>query len=181
MSRSLPRPRPRRLAPRPALLAPRAQVAAELALEPAARLHVERAVDRLVRDPHVFIVGVPAPQPARDLLRRVVLAQPLGHHPRQLRAAPELGRLGPPRPPPGLVVGELGPVTAAAPAAADLAPDRRVRAAQRTADPAIRIAARDPTRDLLALGRGQTAARAPPRPPRPDPAAIAQVTADLAP
>ena len=163
-----------RLAPPPST----AQMAAELAPKRPPRLHVERAVDRLVGDLHALIVGVRAPQPARDLLRGVVLAQALDHHPAQLGATLELGLLRAPRPPPGLLVGEVGAVAPPTAAAADLAADRRVRAAERAADRPIRVAAGDTTRDLLALGERQTARRAPTRAARPNPPTGIQVTVD---
>jgi hypothetical protein len=95
----------------------------------------------------------------------VVLAQALGDQAPELGRAPQLGRLRPPGPQPGLLVGEVG--AAAVPAApADLAPDRGVGAPERPGDLAIGVAAGDPARDLLALGQAQ-AARGPP--PRPDP------------
>ena len=48
----------------------------ELARKRPARLDVQRAVDRLVRDPHLLIVGVRESEPARDLLRRASCPSP---------------------------------------------------------------------------------------------------------
>ena len=45
--------------------------AGQLAAEPAAALDVQRLVDRLVRHPHLRIVGKVLPQPSRDLLGAV--------------------------------------------------------------------------------------------------------------
>src|SRR3954469_3210941 len=47
-----------------------AQVAGQLRLERAARLHIQRLVDRLGRHPQLRLVGTPAAQPPGDLLRR---------------------------------------------------------------------------------------------------------------
>src|SRR6266508_3767490 len=49
--------------------APRAQAGRQLAAQRAAALHVERLVDRLVRDPHRGIIGKVDREPVRDLLR----------------------------------------------------------------------------------------------------------------
>jgi hypothetical protein len=114
-------------------------------------------------------------QPAGDLLGRVVQAKPPHDCPAKLRAALELGRLRPPRPVPGLLVGEVGTVAAPAPAAADLAADRRVRPADRP----IRVAAGDAAGDLLALGEGQAPRRAAAQAAGSDPTASHQVATDL--
>src|ERR1700731_2860164 len=136
---------------------------AELALERAPRLHEQRAVDRLVRDLHPLIVGVLEPQPSSDLLRRVIKAQTLPHQRRELGAALELRRLRTPSTQPSLLVSEVRAITAPAPATAYLARDRRVRTTKRTPDLTIRIAARDPARDLLPLRQAQTPLGTPPR------------------
>src|SRR5438445_1784423 len=47
----------------------RAQACGELAPQSTAALHIQRLVDRLVRDPHRFIMREVEPQPAGDLLR----------------------------------------------------------------------------------------------------------------
>src|SRR3954469_1617422 len=52
------------------------QAGDQLALERAAALHVERLIDRLVRDPHPRIIGELELEPLRDLLRA-----PRGHPP----------------------------------------------------------------------------------------------------
>src|SRR3954466_15995333 len=48
---------------------PGAQTGHQLALERAPALHVERLIDRLMRDTHGLIIREIEPQPVRDLLR----------------------------------------------------------------------------------------------------------------
>ena len=76
----------------------------QLAAQCAARLHVQRLIDRLGRHPHLRLVGVILAQPAGDLLRGVPLGQlgldPLaqhlvGHQLRWFRAARPLDRPAP--------------------------------------------------------------------------------------
>jgi hypothetical protein len=56
------------------------QMRDELALEHPARLDVEAAIDRLMRNAHGHIVGVFRDEPARDLCGRPILAQFGRHH-----------------------------------------------------------------------------------------------------
>ena len=78
--------------PGEALLTPGSEMQGELAPQRPTRLDVQRAIDRLVRDLHLLIVGVREPQPARDLLRRVILPEPLDHKLTQLATELELRR-----------------------------------------------------------------------------------------
>src|SRR3954454_20979144 len=89
----------------------------QLPLQRSPRLDVEGAVDRFMGDLHPLIVGVADPQPARDLLGRVVLSEALLDHPAKLGTELEPRRARPPRAPPGLALCGVGAV-AAAPAAA---------------------------------------------------------------
>jgi hypothetical protein len=74
-----------------------AQVLGQLAIERAARLHVQRLVDRLRGHPHLRLVGELAAQPAGDLLGRVAPRQIVLHELAQREVRRELGRLGPRR------------------------------------------------------------------------------------
>src|SRR5204862_5694939 len=58
-----------RACPRYPQRAPGPQTGDELALESAPALHVERLVDRLMRDRHRVIIGEVDPEPVRNLLR----------------------------------------------------------------------------------------------------------------
>src|SRR5215216_7888663 len=98
----------------------------QLPLQRAPRLDVEGVVDRLVGDLHRLIVGVADPQPARDLLGRVVLLEAPLDHPAKLGTELELCRPRPPRAPPGLALCGVGAVAPAAAATVDLTRDRRV-------------------------------------------------------
>ena len=67
---------PARPAPGPAA----AQVAGQLLAQRPAGLHEQRQVDRLVRHPHLRVVGIARRQPTRDLLRRPAQLQLALHH-----------------------------------------------------------------------------------------------------
>src|SRR3954462_12677722 len=136
----------------------------QLPLQRPPRLNVEGAVDRLVGDLHRLIVGVADPQPARDLLRGVVLCQALLDHPAKRGAELELCRPRPPRAPPGLALCGVGAVAPAPAATVDLTPGRRGWGAQRPGDRAGRLTAGDRARDLLALFKAQAPLRAPASP-----------------
>jgi hypothetical protein len=77
------------LAQRPA----RPQVARQLALERAARLHVQRRIDGLRGHPHLRLVGEPAAQPPGDLLGREASPQIVLHDFPQPRVHGQLGGL----------------------------------------------------------------------------------------
>ena len=62
-------PRASRPRPRHAQRAPGAQARGQFAAQSAAALHVERLIDRFVRDPHRLIIGIVHAQAVRDLLR----------------------------------------------------------------------------------------------------------------
>src|SRR5215207_9182014 len=81
------------MAPRPAS----PQVPGQLPPKRPPRLDVEGAVDRLVGDLHRLIVGVADPQPARDLLRGVVISEALLDHPAKLGTELEPRRRPPQR------------------------------------------------------------------------------------
>jgi hypothetical protein len=106
----------------------------ELARQRPTRLHIERAIDRLVRDLHLRIVGVCAPQPARDLLRRVILPEPLDHQLTQPGTELELRGSRPSRPLPRRPLGRVRAIPPTAAATVDLARDRGVRTAQNATD-----------------------------------------------
>src|SRR3954454_21963142 len=120
----------------------------QLPLQRPPRLDVKRAVDRLMRDLHRLIGGVADPQPARDLLRRVVVLETLLDHLAKLGAKLELCRSRPPRAPPGLALCGVGAVAPPSAAAVDLTGDRRVGAAKCPGDGAGRVTAGDRARDL---------------------------------
>src|SRR5215207_6306157 len=107
------------------------------------RLDVEGAVDRLVGDLHRLIVGVADPEPARDLLRGVVILEALLDHPTKLVTELELRRPRPPRAAPGLAVCGVGAIAPPPAATVDLTRDRRVGATQRPGDRARRVPAGD--------------------------------------
>src|SRR4051794_34400135 len=127
------------------------QMPGQLPLQRPPRLDVEGAVDRLVGDLHRLIVGVADPQPARDLLGRVVVSEALLDHLAKLGAELELCRPRPPRASPGLALCGVGAVAPPSAAAVDLTRDRRVGAAKCPGDRAGRVPAGDRARDLLAL------------------------------
>ena len=99
-----------------------------------ARLDVQRAVDRLVRDLHLLIVGVRESQPPRDLLRRVILPEPLDDERTELETELELCRSRAPGPLPRRPLGHVCAIAHTAAATVDLAGDRGVRATQDTTD-----------------------------------------------
>jgi hypothetical protein len=136
----------------------------ELTAERASPLDVKRPVDRLVGDPHRLIVGVGEPQPAGDLLGRVVLSQAPFDQPSELGAELELRRARPALPAPGLAVRRVGAVAGPTAAAVDLPNDGRVGATEGPGDRARRVATGDPARDLLALFEAQRALVAPASP-----------------
>ena len=70
------------------------QARGELTVQPATRLNVDRLVDRLVRHPHLRLIGKVQPQPASDLLGAVLGGQPRLHLFLQLRIGGQLARLG---------------------------------------------------------------------------------------
>src|SRR5206468_11658700 len=94
------------------------------------RLHIQRAIDRLMRDMHRLIVGVAQAKPARDLLGRVILAKALLNQAAKLGAELKLCRPRPPRTPPSLTVRGVSAIPAPTAAAVDLTGDRRMRATQ---------------------------------------------------
>jgi hypothetical protein len=68
----------------------------QLPFQRAAALDIQRLVDRLVRHPHLRIVGIVLPQPGSDLLWTVVVVQPSLHLTPQRQIPRQLRRLGPP-------------------------------------------------------------------------------------
>src|SRR3954468_5023885 len=98
----------------------------QLPLQRSPRLDVEGAVDRLMGDLHPHIVGVADPQPARDLLGRVVLSEALLDHPAKLGTELEPRRSRPPRAPPGLALCGVRGAPPPPAATVDLTRDRRV-------------------------------------------------------
>ena len=133
----------------------RAQMLDQLLLQRAAGLHVQPAIDRLVRHPQRLILGVGPLQPPGDLLRRPVVPELCRPRAPQVRVRGELTRLGAQRSTPGLPIRGLGPVGTRAAVASDLATDRRGRATQPAGDLAQRLAVHQAARDLLALRHRQ--------------------------
>ena len=78
--------------------APGAQAGMQLTAQTAAALHIDRPVNRLVRHPHLHIVGKIHHQPPGDLLRAVVVLKPSLHLVMQPLIDRQLARLGPPGP-----------------------------------------------------------------------------------
>src|SRR5580693_9757719 len=78
--------------------APGAQAGMQLTAQTAAALHIDRPVNRLVRHPHLHIVGKIHHQPPGDLLRAVVVLKPSLHLIMQPLIDRQLARLGPPGP-----------------------------------------------------------------------------------
>src|SRR5450755_2571049 len=110
-----------------------AQLLAQLAPQRTARLHEQRQIDRLVRDPHGRIILGPA-QPPRDLLRRPLALKLLLDDPAQTRVERELGQLRATRTLPRRPLSALRAVAAATTVAVDLPRDRRVRTTNRPPD-----------------------------------------------
>jgi hypothetical protein len=136
--------------------ASRAQVAGELAFKRAARLHVERLVDRPARHPHLRLVGEAAAQSPGDLLGRQAPSEIVLHDPPQEQVRGQLGRLGATRALERPGVRRRRPVaTSAVGVAAQLARDRRRCAAQAARDRTHHLAARPRERDLLTLDQRQ--------------------------
>ena len=136
-----------------------AQALGQLATQRAARLHVERLIDRLGRHPHLRVGGELAPQAPGDLLGRVAPPQIILHELAQRHVDGQPGRLGAARALVGQRVCRRRPVTAAAVGVAtQLARDRRRCAPQSPRDHPDRLAAGPAQRDLLTLGKRQAAA-----------------------
>ena len=95
--------------------------------------HVQALVDGLMRHPHRVAVGVRSAQPARDLLRRPVCKEPVGHRCAKTRVQRQLAGLGTTRAP---LAGFLAAMRIVAPAptvALDLAADGRSSSSSRSA------------------------------------------------
>ena len=101
----------------------------ELPFERATALHVERLIDRLVRDPHRLIIGEVDPQPVRDLLRAPRRRPPTVLAPRLVATLPRRWSQAPA--PPSRPAGE--PDRRAAPARTR-ATDHRRRASRSSGD-----------------------------------------------
>ena len=82
----------------PSLRATGAQTAGQFAAQLAAALHVQRLVDRLVRHPHLRIVGKLDAQPPGDLLRATTTARDPRPPAAQRRVRRQLRHLRPPSP-----------------------------------------------------------------------------------
>ena len=138
-----------------------AQVLGQFAAQLAAALHVEGAVDRLVRGLHRLIVGEVLARGGGDLLGAELALQP-GLRGRPQRLMLELAPLGPSRLGLGGRLGRHRPVLAAAPSrrprAALLPPDRGPMPAQPPGDLGIGEAGGQAARNLLPLGQRQVPA-----------------------
>src|ERR1700751_1507061 len=74
---------------------PGTQAGMQLTAQTAAALHIDRPINRLVRHPHLHIVGEVHHQPPGDLLRAVVVPKPSLHLIMQPLIDRQLARLGP--------------------------------------------------------------------------------------
>ena len=133
----------------------RAQVRGELALERAARLHEERAVDRLGGHVERGDVGVGAPQPAGNLGGRPVLSEPVGHEAAQPAHARQRAALGAGALLPRARLRGHGPIARAAAVAGQLPADGRRRAPERPRDHPHPRARLDQAGDRLTLAGRQ--------------------------
>ena len=136
-----------------------AQIGRKLAAQLAARLHIQRAVDRLVADAHQRIIGMIELQPRRDLLRRPAPQQTFLDGGQQPRARRQLGRLGTLGGPLGAALTAQRAIPLATAATRDLTADRGAMASQRPGDLAIALAATDALEDPLALLKRQPTPR----------------------
>src|SRR5215212_2542698 len=109
------------------LLRPERRLPASWPAQLAARLDVERLVDRLVADPHLRIVGVLTSQSGRYLLRRPAAPKPGLDRGEQPWAAGELAGLRSRQPFQGVALGGQCAVAAPTADALDLTADRRRR------------------------------------------------------
>src|SRR4029078_12734914 len=109
---------------RPAPRAPRAQALGQVTTQFAAPLDEQRLVDRLGRHLHLQIIWVVHPQPVRDLVRGVLLLQPILHLLSQPGVAGQPGLLGPTSQAIGTRLSRPRPIPALAGVAAQLATDR---------------------------------------------------------
>jgi hypothetical protein len=131
---------------------PRSQMRDELLLEHASRLNEETSVDRFVRDLHPLRARVSPLQPARDLFRRPIQAQLLGHKllqsslNRQSTGFRATGVI------PGSPIGFGRAVRSPTAMASDFSAHRGRSALDRGCDPPHRLAFREATGDLLAFG-----------------------------
>jgi len=149
--------------PWPAIALPLPQMGDELALERAPRLHVQRAIDRLVRDVQGRLVGERRHEPPRDLLRRPVATQPAGD---ELAEPPLLEQPTPFRPPgrgPRGGIGSAGAIRGVASMPSNLATDRRRCTAQPSGHAPHTLAVGQPPRDLFPLAHLERPGGPPPR------------------
>src|ERR1022692_2053800 len=100
-----------------------AQLLAQLAPQRTTRLHEQRQIDRLVRDPHRRIILVGPAQPPRDLLRRPPALKFLLDDPAQTRVERELRQLRATRTLPRRPLSALRAVAPATAVAVDLPRD----------------------------------------------------------
>src|SRR5690348_11365866 len=117
----------RRIAPTPPQRMAAPEMGEQFLLQRAARLDIERAIDRLVGDVHIHIRRILAAEPARDLLRRPLKLQLRRDKATQLRLKGEATPLRTLRPPPCPRLGIDGSVAGAATVPSHLATDRRCR------------------------------------------------------
>src|SRR5579862_3878200 len=131
----------------------------QLAAQRTAGLDKERQVDRLVRDPHRFIITIGAAQPPRYLLRRPAQLELLLNNGAQRRVQRELRGLWATRTIPGGRFSVLGAVARSPAIAVHLARDRGMAARDPDSDRPEAVAASQAARDLLTLCLGQTTLR----------------------
>ncbi len=148
-------------------------------------LHEQAPIDRLVRHPHLLLLGKLPPQPVADLGGTVLGSQPVTDQPRQPRITGQLGRFGTPSPTLTAVLGHtrsivhprnrptshtgpdpiLVPIPdhATMPARTAITPDlprdRRRRTTKPIRDRTHRLPTPDTDRDLLTLSQRQSRPR----------------------
>src|SRR5680860_1431219 len=132
-------------------------------LQHAARLDEQASIDSLMGHAAGLVVGMFAPQPARDLLRRPLELKLNRYCPAQRRATSELARLGATCAIPSRPIRSRSPIACAASIVPHLAADRRWRTSQLTGNRSKRQLRPQPSGDLLALGQPQRQARPLPR------------------
>ena len=133
---------------------PRPQPDGQLLAQLTFALDVEGLIDRLVRHPPLWIVGMIPSQPPADLFRGALLTGEHGSHlgpqPRPLFTPPGLGsasRLIRP------LLSAEGPIPPSTPVGGDLPTDRAPMPAQAASDHHVGVSPLDPDPDLLTLSQ----------------------------
>lgn len=141
--------------PSPPDAAPRPQVLRGLCPEFTASGDVNRAIDRLVRDPHSRITWMVSFERYGDLFGRPIPLQSFADRGQQLGRRSKSRRLGSTRTLPRCGVCDSGTVSPTPTVAGDLPRYRRGRSSKFRCDRSAGEPSGDTARDLLALSRGQ--------------------------